>query len=751
MPLAARALCLACTLALAPCVRDPGPRAMRTASGAEALRADASAPDVSTADVVTPPLSLAEVIESVRRENWREARARLERLPESVQRSREGRYLGGRVAAALGEHARAAVLLHDLGREIPALATDIARLEALSLARAGRHGEARALYEVLAARTHASRDRAMAAVQAQAQGDLAAAVSVMRTWTSDPPEGLERASAWRHAAQVLEATGDTLGAVRAWQRILVDEPDAHEATEARAALQRLNSPLSLEQTLQRAAHLNERARYAETIAEIGSLPPGQGPLEARRLHLYGRALFGARNRYAEAHVVLRAAAQRLDNPERDEDAFLAARALARSDRDDEAVRAYDEVARTVPGRWGDEAAFRAAWLVAHHERIEEGVQRLREFLRVRTGASAQQRAEAAWELGWLLYKAGRDREAAEALSQSSALGTRQLERMRGRYWAGMARLRAGEHDAAVREWQGIIAERPLTYYALLAEARLRAQGVAVAPPAEPAARRPAPVLELPAKVRWLRALGFDREGGAALSALEPELRRTLPEDRADEVLGITYLELGEARRAYAIAQRHGDELDHEPNATTRWVWDCAYPRPFAHWVEAAEDRSGLPRHYLFAIMRQESAFNTRDVSSARAIGLLQMIPPTTRRVAQELGIEYREELLFEPEYNIRVGGYYIGRLFAQYHGVLPRAIGAFNAGPGAMGRWVVRWQGLELDAFVERIPYDETRTYVRRVMQNLARYRYLYGPRGEGWPLRVVLDADATVEHLVDY
>jgi soluble lytic murein transglycosylase len=150
-------------------------------------------------------------------------------------------------------------------------------------------------------------------------------------------------------------------------------------------------------------------------------------------------------------------------------------------------------------------------------------------------------------------------------------------------------------------------------------------------------------------------------------------------------------------------------------------------------------------------MRQESGFNGRDVSNARAIGLLQMIPPTTRRVAQSLQIEYREELLFEPAYNVRVGGWYIGRLYRQYHGVLPRAVGSFNAGPGAMNRWLQGFGGEDLDVFVERIPFDETRNYVRRVVQNLARYQYLYGPGGEASALRLPLRAEEAVETLVDY
>jgi soluble lytic murein transglycosylase len=260
-----------------------------------------------------------------------------------------------------------------------------------------------------------------------------------------------------------------------------------------------------------------------------------------------------------------------------------------------------------------------------------------------------------------------------------------------------------------------------------------------------------PTLTLPPAARWLHALGFDHDAADLVAEEESRLRASVPTDRADEAMAALWTSLGEARRAFVLSSRHADDLDALPTEATRWVWDAGFPRPHAARVEAAEDEQQLPRHYLFAIMRQESAFNDRDVSSARAIGLLQMIPPTTRRVAQTLGLPFREELLFQPAYNIRVGGWYIGRLFHQYRAMLPRAIGAFNAGPGAMGRWVRQWPDDEVDLFVERIPFDETRTYVRRVIQNLARYRYLYGPRDAGWPLRVDLRTRAEVDVLVDY
>lgn len=750
-------LCIVALVSGSTCSRDNNRRpAAVTHADARSLR-DASSQDVVVRDdsgqpAPEVPATLARAVDAVRRDDWRVARDVILALPADEQRSREARYILARAYLALDAAAQAVPVLDGLESLVPALGDDIVRLRAQALAKSGRHADARGVYEALANRTREERDRAHAAIEALASGDAAAAASTMRRWADDAPSGVDRARAWKLAGECLESVNEPEAAARAWRRILVKEPDSSHASAAQEALARLHAPLSRQELFERARELNERARYQTVIDELTAIGPSTEQDEWRRLHLLGRAYFGARNRYADAHTTLAQSSARQDNPSRDEDAFMSARALARADRDDEAIVAYDRVAVAVRGRWGSEAAFRAAWLVARAGRTDAAVARYRDFLNTRTDAQPSQRGEAAWELGWALYSAQRFAEAAPELARSAELATKSLERGRGRYWAGVAYARANDPSNALRAWQTLVTERPLTYYALLAETRLRDRGVAVPPPALAPARRAAPEVRMPGHILWLRALGFDREASARIAANEASIRASVPRDRADEALALAYLSLGYAQRAYAISQRHGDELDSVPTEATRWIWDCAYPRPHAAAVEAAEDQGSLPRHYLFAIMRQESGYNPHDVSSARAIGLLQMIPPTTRRVARELGIEFREENLFEPAYNIRVGGHYISKLYAQYQGVLPRTIGAYNAGPGAMGRWVRERPTMDLDAFTESIPFDETRIYVRRVLQNLARYRYLYGPRDENNAIRLSVGPPTQgVTQLVDY
>ena len=141
----------------------------------------------------------------------------------------------------------------------------------------------------------------------------------------------------------------------------------------------------------------------------------------------------------------------------------------------------------------------------------------------------------------------------------------------------------------------------------------------------------------------------------------------------------------------------------------------------------AEKEFRLPQHLLYAVMRQESGFRPDVVSSASAVGLMQLIPPTAERVADALQQDYSENLLRVPRHNIRFGAYYLRRLLDTFSNQVALAAAAYNAGPKAVSHWLGGGEQLDLDVFVARIPYGETRNYVERVVENLARYSYLAG------------------------
>jgi soluble lytic murein transglycosylase len=126
-------------------------------------------------------------------------------------------------------------------------------------------------------------------------------------------------------------------------------------------------------------------------------------------------------------------------------------------------------------------------------------------------------------------------------------------------------------------------------------------------------------------------------------------------------------------------------------------------------------------------MREESAFNPDAISPADAVGLMQIIPPTAERIAEDLGVPYARDMLHSPRTSIAFGSYYLRRLLDRFGNQVPLALAAYNAGPQAVSRWLAAGEALPLDVWVAKIPYTETRRYVRRVMANLARYSYLHG------------------------
>jgi soluble lytic murein transglycosylase len=212
--------------------------------------------------------------------------------------------------------------------------------------------------------------------------------------------------------------------------------------------------------------------------------------------------------------------------------------------------------------------------------------------------------------------------------------------------------------------------------------------------------------------------------------------------RVSEALCTVYGELGRARRRYQVAQALPSALlSTAPGPRTRWAWDCAFPSPYAEVVQPVQAREMLPAGMIWAIMRQESGFDPDAVSPAHAVGLLQLLPDTARGLADEVSLAPDEIRLTSPPHAVALGGRLLHKLIERLHGSVPLAIGAYNAGADPIERWLSRAPGMQLDTFVERIPYDETRDYVTRVMGNLARYGYLAG--GEAGVPRIELELRA--------
>ena len=182
-------------------------------------------------------------------------------------------------------------------------------------------------------------------------------------------------------------------------------------------------------------------------------------------------------------------------------------------------------------------------------------------------------------------------------------------------------------------------------------------------------------------------------------------------------------------RSFAAARPKLAPLTTLPtNLETRTEWELLYPRAFRELVERESAQQKIPQSLTWAIMREESTFVPGATSVADAFGLMQIIVPTAKGVAKPLGLPFDEESLKRPDLAISYGTRILASLRARtpYNPAL--AIPGYNAGPGAVDRWLRERGNMPFDLFIERIPYDETRNYIKKVLSSQFAYALLYAP-----------------------
>ena len=145
-------------------------------------------------------------------------------------------------------------------------------------------------------------------------------------------------------------------------------------------------------------------------------------------------------------------------------------------------------------------------------------------------------------------------------------------------------------------------------------------------------------------------------------------------------------------------------------------------------------------------MRAESHYRADAQSGVGALGLMQMMPFTGRQVANLLSMNtFETKSLLDPGVNIRLGSRYLQRLLEKFSGSVPLVAAGYNAGPHRVHAWVRNFGSLNMDEFIEHIPFLETRNYVKKVVRNYQIYSLLYSGGGHSlrWlvqPVGVQLD-----------
>ena len=346
---------------------------------------------------------------------------------------------------------------------------------------------------------------------------------------------------------------------------------------------------------------------------------------------------------------------------------------------------------------------------------------LRQYATLSANARTHARAGQARMRSGQIYLGRSDREGAagvfEGYLEDFPEGRRWQE---ASYWAGRMRLELGDSNGAEEHIRRIKIRDPVSYYAVIGADLLgESYTINVSDADNPAV--PGWLNRGLSDIDLFTEAGLEQAAAAEVNRLIEVARMSkndmlgLAEGLIARGLTIDGINLGWALRD------EGHEWDSR-------LIRVAFPLPYLDLIRREAMEWGVDPIVLAAIIRQESAFKADIVSRAGAIGLMQVMPPTGAQLARVHGPSgFQEEHLVSPEVSLHLGAAYFVEMSARYDGVLPLILSAYNAGPTRATRWKQYPEISDLLRFTERIPFVETRGYVKNVRRNLGIYRVLYG------------------------
>ena len=549
----------------------------------------------------------------------------------------------------------------------------------------------------------------------------------------EPEEVLVRLGA------ALEAAGEPEQAQRTYQRVYYGFPLSMQASDAKSAIERLNTPPLVpadlfQRELARAERLFAAGLWADARESFAPLlrlaTDDDHELVALRLAECDHHL----NRHQAARDALQPYLQKAS---REAEArffhLTATRALGLRDR--YVALAGGLVADHPDSSWAEETLNNLAshYITLDDEEKADAV--FREL--VRRFPRGRYADRAAWKIGWRAYKNDRFAEAAATFEAAAVASPRANYRPSWLYWAARSHDRLGDRPAATVLYRVVASDYLNSYYGRLVSKVLAARREAPVRPivvTGPVGSAPEGLVPNATVIRALASVElYDqalqeveyarRAWGESLTLQATEawlrhhraLRGRAPDRFADLRGAITIM-----RRAYPqFMAAGGEQLPPD-------VLGIIFPIDYWPLIQKYSDAHSLDPYLVTALVAQESTFTADVRSSANAVGLMQLIPGTARRYAARLGIRYSSRILTQPETNIRLGMRYFKDLMNRFGGA-HFALAGYNAGERRVARWIAERPGFEQDEFIDDIPFPETQNYVKRILGTADDYRRLYG------------------------
>ncbi|MDP6559077.1 MAG: transglycosylase SLT domain-containing protein, partial [Candidatus Binatia bacterium] len=334
------------------------------------------------------------------------------------------------------------------------------------------------------------------------------------------------------------------------------------------------------------------------------------------------------------------------------------------------------------------------------------------------------RHQAAWRLAWRHYLQG-DYHHAQAGFKRLAVGNGpERYTIRALFWQARTAERLGNPAEAKRLYGQILKGKDANYYVGLAAKGLKRTGGTIRKnetSEEPPPTEVAPSLSPNhsfhfSRARELASLSLHRLAVAELDRMKDQTPSASP-------LRLTLMRIYARNRAFDRSIVLASRLNHPTRNLKRYLF------PLAYWetIKESAHKRGLDPFLILALIRQESLFDPEALSPASAFGLMQLLVSTAGREARQMGLTApAPEKLFNPDLNIKLGSRHLKGLLQIYSNSLVKALAAYNAGKNAVDRWEREIPVKDEEEFVERIPYRETRNYVKLVLRNYLVYKNLY-------------------------
>ena len=425
--------------------------------------------------------------------------------------------------------------------------------------------------------------------------------------------------------------------------------------------------------------------------------------------------------------------------------FQLARAEMRQEKYDECLKHLDDYIERYPrGAQAELVYYYRGWLPYDHRENAKAQRGFEQYIK-RYGKRGRRSSYIYGFRAWAYMREAEWDEAIKAWEAMLSFGN-PLVAGKAYYWMARAYAEKQDEERAFKTLDRLRARYPLSYYSMLGEqlrARLKGEDDRASKvwwPERSGSYEDAPrfdprsidVSSLPAttRARWFHVLELAaldemwlaREEFAPIDEAVLKLAPRGERDVWIHALGHLVDDFNTMWRASAGSISYLTPVPDED--ALRSV--MAYPRAYKEHVEAIAEEFGLPTYLIWAIMRQESRYKPTAISHTDAVGALQMIPKTARKVARDLGISYNPRTFHYPEVGFRYSGFYMKKLLDTFAGLFVPMASSYNSGPQVVARWFERNPEAEFPWLIEEFEYNEGRAYGRKVGEHMVRYIYLY-------------------------